>query len=77
MSTKVHNTFGGFLGHPTTIMTRTAVADFAGPVEMGSPCNVLGNEAMETSGVGSSPLRRAGRRLLAQHVRDEREQGPR
>ena len=54
VSTKVHNTFGGFLGHPTTIVTRTAVADFAGPVEMGSPCNVLGNEAMETSGVGSS-----------------------
>ena len=54
VSTKVHNTFGGFLGHPTTIITRTAVADFAGPVEMGSPCNILGNEAMETSGVGSS-----------------------
>jgi len=54
VSTKVHNTFGGFLGHPTTVITRTAVADFAGPVEMGSPCNVLGNEAMETSRIGSS-----------------------
>jgi Flp pilus assembly protein TadG len=54
VSTTVHNTFGVVLGHPTTVVTRTAVADFAGPVQMGSPCNVLGNEAMETSGVGSS-----------------------
>jgi Flp pilus assembly protein TadG len=54
VSTTVHNAFGVVLGHPTTVVTRSAVADFAGPVEMGSPCNVLGNEAMETAKVGSS-----------------------
>ncbi|HTY73149.1 MAG TPA: pilus assembly protein TadG-related protein [Actinomycetes bacterium] len=53
VSTTVHNTFGVVLGHPTTVVTRTAVADYAGPIQMGSPCNVLGNEAMETSRIGS------------------------
>jgi Flp pilus assembly protein TadG len=40
----VDNFFGGLFGIPTTTITRTAVADFAGPVPMGSPCNTFGND---------------------------------
>lgn len=44
ISVTVDNVFGGFIGRRTTTVTRTAVADFAGPVPLGSPCNVFGNE---------------------------------
>jgi hypothetical protein len=40
----VSNTFGKLLGVPFTTVTRTAVADYAGPVPMGSPCNEMGND---------------------------------
>jgi hypothetical protein len=40
----VDNFFGGLFGIPTTTITRTAVADFAGPVPLGSPCNEFGND---------------------------------
>lgn len=40
----VTNTFGKILRVPTTTITRTAVADYAGPVPMGSPCNEMGND---------------------------------
>jgi len=40
----VTNFFGSLLGVPTTTIGRTAVADFAGPVPMGSPCNEFGND---------------------------------
>ena len=40
----VDNFFGGLFGIPTTTISRTAVADFAGPVPMGSPCNEFGND---------------------------------
>lgn len=40
----VNNFFGGLLGVGTTTIRRTAVAEFAGPVPMGSPSNVFGNE---------------------------------
>jgi len=39
----VSNFFGSLMGVPTTTIGRTAVADFAGPVPMGSPCNRFGN----------------------------------
>lgn len=48
MTTTVNNAFAPVLGHPTTMITRTAVADFASPVAMGSPCNIFGNESMES-----------------------------
>ncbi len=44
ISTSVHNVFGALFGRPTTVITRTAVADYAGPMPMGSPCNVFGEE---------------------------------
>ncbi|MEI6620590.1 MAG: pilus assembly protein TadG-related protein [Actinomycetes bacterium] len=42
--TTVRNAFGGFIGKPEQQLTRTAVADYAGPVPMGSPCNSFGNQ---------------------------------
>lgn len=39
----VTNFFGSLLGMPTTKVGRSAVADFAMPVVMGSPCNRFGN----------------------------------
>ena len=49
ISATVRNVFGAMFGRPTTVITRTAVADYAGPIPMGSPCNVFGNEPV---GVG-------------------------
>lgn len=49
VSSKVKNMFGGLLGTPTTTVSRTAVADYAGPVVMGSPCNEFGNDPDATS----------------------------
>jgi hypothetical protein len=40
----VDNFFGGLFGIPTTTIRRSAVADFAGPVPLGSPCNEFGND---------------------------------
>ena len=40
----VDNMFGGLFGIDQTTITRTPVADFAGPVPMGSPCNEFGND---------------------------------
>jgi Flp pilus assembly protein TadG len=40
----VPNFFGSLMGVPTTNVSRTAVADFAGPVPLGSPCNAFGND---------------------------------
>lgn len=44
IGTSVTNAFGAVIGKPTQGITRTAVADYAGPVPMGSPCNTFGNE---------------------------------
>jgi len=44
VTTTVQNTFGKIFGIDETTITRTAVADFAGPVPMGSPCNTFGND---------------------------------
>lgn len=44
VSKRVDNTFGGLLGISSTTITRSAVADYAGPVPMGSPCNEFGND---------------------------------
>jgi Flp pilus assembly protein TadG len=44
VSRTVDNIFGPLLGVPKTTVTRTAVADYAGPVPLGSPCNAFGND---------------------------------
>ncbi|HYN75579.1 MAG TPA: pilus assembly protein TadG-related protein, partial [Candidatus Limnocylindria bacterium] len=57
ITTTVNNAFGVIFGREQTRVTRTSVADYAGPIPMGSPCNVFGNEEMEAATgnqVGSS-----------------------
>lgn len=44
VSRTVQNQFGWLMGLPQTTITRTAVADYAGPVPMGSPCNGYGDD---------------------------------
>jgi len=55
MSSTVNNPFGAVLGVPTTTITRTAVADYASPVPMGSPCNLFGSEPPAWGGTGQGP----------------------
>ena len=40
----IRNVFGGLLGVPETTISRSATADYAGPVPLGSPCNSYGND---------------------------------
>ena len=42
----VSNFFGSLLGVPSTAVTRTAIADYAGPVPLGSPCNEFGADPL-------------------------------
>jgi Flp pilus assembly protein TadG len=44
IATTVRNQFAWLMGIPQTTVTRTAVADYAGPVPMGSPCNEYGQD---------------------------------
>jgi Flp pilus assembly protein TadG len=50
----VTNFFGSLLGIPTTTVARTAVADYAGPVPMGSPCNGFANDPDPTASTNRS-----------------------
>ncbi len=51
----IDNSFAGLLGVPKTTIARSSVADWAGPVPLGSPCNEFGNDPDgTTSGVKSS-----------------------
>lgn len=54
VSREVKNIFGGLLGIPTTLVSRHAVADYLGPIPMGSPCNEYGNDPEANSGVRSA-----------------------
>jgi len=44
VSKRVPSFFGGMFGITGSTITRSAVADYAGPVPLGSPCNVYGND---------------------------------
>lgn len=44
VTASVRNFFGWAIGDGTQTMSRTAVAEYRGPVLMGSPCNLFGNE---------------------------------
>lgn len=44
VSRTVDNIFGPLLGRPRTTISRHAVADYAGPVPLGSPCNRFGDD---------------------------------
>lgn len=54
VSSTVNNLFGAIFGNPTTTIARTAVADYAAPTIMGSPCNALGNQPVST-GAAAQP----------------------
>jgi len=53
LTTTVKNFFGGVIGSPSQTLTRTSVADYQGPISMGSPCNTFGNEPVAGDGTGS------------------------
>jgi hypothetical protein len=44
VSRTVSNIFGSLLGVPTTAIGRSSIADYAGPVPLGSPCNEFGDD---------------------------------
>lgn len=48
----VSGAFAGALGVPPRRLTRSATAEFAGPLMLGSPCNVFGREDMDPTGGG-------------------------
>ncbi|MFT4010076.1 MAG: pilus assembly protein TadG-related protein [Nocardioidaceae bacterium] len=48
----VQSVFGSLLGIDSATITRSATADYAGPVPLGSPCNEYGNDP-ESSGAGN------------------------
>ncbi|MGA9344346.1 MAG: TadE/TadG family type IV pilus assembly protein, partial [Nocardioidaceae bacterium] len=58
-SMTVQNQFGILFGLGHTTISRTAVADYAGPVPMGSPCNEFGNDP-ESTGIKSTNCADAG-----------------
>lgn len=60
VSHTVDNLFGWLMGRPTTTITKTAVADYSGPVPMGSPCNTFGNDPEPGSHRGSTCDNAAG-----------------
>jgi hypothetical protein len=55
VSSTVQNVFGSIFGNPTTLITRAAMADYAAPAIMGSPCNALGNQPPSSS-AGAQPV---------------------
>ena len=55
VSQTVTNFFGSLLGVPTTNVSRTAIADYSGPVPLGSPCNEFGDDPAPL--VGGSSVR--------------------
>lgn len=50
----IDNAFASLFGLDTQTISRSATADFQGPVPMGSPCNVFGREDMEGLVPGAS-----------------------
>ena len=56
----VDNIFGPLLGVRQSTVSRTAVADFGGPLPMGSPCNEFGNDPEPGSNRGNACLNVSG-----------------
>uniref|UniRef100_UPI002624BA19 TadE/TadG family type IV pilus assembly protein n=1 Tax=uncultured Nocardioides sp. TaxID=198441 RepID=UPI002624BA19 len=54
VSSRVSNSFGGYLGMSSSWMARSATADYTAPAPMGSPCNTFGNEPPGTD-AGAQP----------------------
>ncbi len=60
VSVPVKHGFGQLLGVPTHTVSRLAIADFARPLVLGSPCNVIGNEDMPGTGGGPEQMAVSG-----------------
>lgn len=60
ISRTVDNYFGPLIGLPTTDVSRRAVAEFSGPVPMGSPCNRFGDDPDPSMRSGSANCAAAG-----------------
>ncbi len=75
VSRTVNNLFGPLLGRPTTTISRYAVADYAGPVPLGSPCNRFGDDPLP-AGDRQHQLRQHGP-VLGQRRQPRRVQGQR
>lgn len=54
VSSTVSNAFGKAIGTPTTVVSRSSTADYAGGLSMGSPCNEFGTDPDSTTSVTSS-----------------------
>lgn len=59
MSAPIGGAFSAALGLPPREVSRSATAEFAGPLLMGSPCNVFGREDMSDAGGGVDQSPRA------------------
>jgi hypothetical protein len=60
VSKTVPSVFGQLLGVDNSTITRFAVADYAGPVPLGSPCNRYGNDPDETAATASDVCKDVG-----------------
>jgi Flp pilus assembly protein TadG len=54
ISSRITNAFGSAIGTPTTAVSRSAVADYAGGLSMGSPCNDFGSDPDSSTAGGTS-----------------------
>lgn len=54
VTSRVNNSFARLFGLPTTVISRSAVADYVAPAIMGSPCNAIGNQPPSNTS-GSTP----------------------
>ncbi|HEX5560395.1 MAG TPA: TadE/TadG family type IV pilus assembly protein [Nocardioidaceae bacterium] len=54
ISSRISNAFGSAIGTPTTVVSRSAVADYAGGLSMGSPCNDFGSDPDSAAAGGVS-----------------------
>ena len=65
VSTTVQNAFGAVIGLSTSTISRSATADFVGPVPMGSPCNSFGNES-DPKGINNDSYRGPSSKVTVQ-----------
>lgn len=61
VSADVSGAFAGALGVSPRRVARSATAEFAGPLMLGSPCNVFGREDMDPAGGGADQQPRGSR----------------
>ncbi|MEI8083395.1 MAG: TadE/TadG family type IV pilus assembly protein [Actinomycetes bacterium] len=50
VSSTITNTFGNIFGNGSTVISRSAVADFQDAALLGSPCNYFGNQPLSNAG---------------------------